>query len=41
MVNEYDEYSGSCEEDVTDSTKRDEYNKLLTGSDLDVCLIDM
>ena len=41
LINEYDEYSGSCEEDVTDSTKRDEYNKLLTESDLDVCLIDM
>ena len=44
MINEYDEYSVSCEGDGTDSTVSDELNKLLTESDLDdldSCLIDM
>ena len=44
LINEYDEYSASCEGDGTDSTGTDEYNKLLTESDLDdlySCLIDM
>ena len=44
MINEYDEYSASCEGDGTDSTVSDELNKLLTESDfddLDSCLIDM
>ena len=44
LINEYDEYSASCEGDGTDSTVSDELNKLLTESDLDdldSCLIDM
>ena len=28
LINEYDEYSASCEGDGTDSTETDEYNKL-------------
>ena len=44
LINEYDEYSASCEGDGTDSTVSDKLNKLLTESDLDdlnSCLIDM
>ena len=44
LINEYDEYSESCEGDGTDSTVSDELNKLLTESYLDdlySCLIDM
>ena len=41
LINEYGEYSASCEGDGTDSTETDEYNKLLTESYLDICLIDM
>ena len=44
LINEYDEYSMSCEGDGTDSAVSDELNKLLTESDLgylDSCLIDM
>ena len=44
LINEYDEYSVSCEGDGTDSAVSDELNKLLTESDfddLDSCLIDM
>ena len=31
----------SCEGDGTDSTDSDEFKKLLTESDLDICLVDM
>ena len=44
MINEYDEYSASCEVDGTDSTVSDDLIKLLTEIDLDYldsCLIDM
>ena len=41
LINEYDEYSVSCEGDGTDSTDSDKFKKLLTESDLDICLIDM
>ena len=44
LINAYDDYSASCEGDGTDSTQTDEFNKLLTESDLDdldSCLIDM
>ena len=41
LIHEYDDYSVSCEGDGTDSTVTDEFNKLLTESDLYVCLIDM
>ena len=41
LIHEYDDYSASCEGDGTDSTKTDEFNKLLTESDLYICLIDM
>ena len=41
LINEYDDYSLSCEEDGTDSTDSDEFKKLLTESDLDICPIDM
>ena len=41
LIHEYDDYSASCEGDGTDSTESDEFNKLLTESDLDICLIDM
>ena len=44
LINEYDEYSESCEGDGTDSTVSYELNKLSTESDLydlDSCLIDM
>ena len=44
MINEYDEYSASCEGYGTDSAVSDKLNKLLTESDLDdldSCLIDM
>ena len=30
LINEYDEYSASCERDGTDSTVSNELNKLLT-----------
>ena len=41
VIHEYDDYSASCEVDGTDSTYSDEFKKLLTESDLDICLIDM
>ena len=44
LINEYDEYSVSCEGDGTDSKVSKKLNKLLTESDLDYlnsCLIDM
>ena len=44
LINEYDEYSVSCEVDGTDSSVSDELNKISTESDLDdlnSCLIDM
>ena len=44
LINEYDEYSVSCEGDGTDLAVSDELNKLLTESDLDYLesfLIDM
>ena len=44
LINEYDEYSVSCEGYGTDSAVSDELNKILTESDLDdlnSCLIDM
>ena len=44
MINEYDEYSVSCEGYGTDSAVSDELNKILTESDLDdlnSCLIDI
>ena len=44
LINEYDEYSQSCEGDGTDSEVSEELNKILTESDLDdlnSCLIDM
>ena len=41
MINEYDKYSAYCEVDGTDSTETDDFNKLLTEIDLDVCLIEM
>ena len=41
LIHEYDDYSASCEGDDKDSTESDELNKLLTESDLDICLIDM
>ena len=44
LINEYDEYSASCEGDGTDSTVSDELNKLLIEidlDDLDSFLIDM
>ena len=41
LIHEYDDYSASCEGDGTDSTDSDELNKLLTESDLDICLADM
>ena len=41
LINEYDEYSASCEGDGTDSTDSDEFKKLLTESDLVLCLVDM
>ena len=44
LINEYDEYSASCEGYGTDSTVSYELNKLLTESDLDdsdSCLTDM
>ena len=44
FINEYDEYSASCEEDGTDSTVSEKLNKFSTESDLDdldSCLIDM
>ena len=41
LINEYYEYSVSCEGYGTYSTVSDEFNKLLTESDLDICLIDM
>ena len=34
LINEYDEYSQSCEGDGTDSTASEELNKILTESDL-------
>ena len=43
MINEYDEYSASCEGDGADSTVSDKLNKLLTEIDLDYldsCLKD-
>ena len=36
LINEYNEYSASCEGDDTNSTVSDKLNKLLTESDLDV-----
>ena len=41
LIHEYDDYSASCEGDVTDSTESDEFNKLFTESDQDICLIEM
>ena len=41
LIREYDDKSASCEGDGTDSTDSDEFKKLLTESDLDICLIDM
>ena len=44
LINEYDEYSVSCEGDGTDSAVSDELNKILTESDLgdlNSCFIDM
>ena len=41
LINEYDDYSSSYEGDGTDSTDSDEFKKLLTKSDLDICLTDM
>ena len=41
LIHEYDDYSASSEGDGTDSTETDEFNKLLTESDWDICLIDM
>ena len=44
LINEYDEYSVSCEGDGTDSAVSEELNKISTESDLDdldSCLINM
>ena len=44
LINEYDEYSASCEGYGTDSAVSDELKKFLTESDLDYldsCFIDM
>ena len=41
LIHEYDDYSASFEGDGKDSTDSDELNRLLTESDLDICLIDM
>ena len=41
LIHEYDNYSLSCEGDGKDSTYSDEFKKLLTEIDLDVCLVDM
>ena len=41
LVHEYDDYSSSCEGDGTDLTYSDKFKKLLTESDLDICLVDM
>ena len=41
MIHGYDDSSASCEGYGTDSTVSDEFNKFLTESDLDICLIDM
>ena len=44
LINEYDEYSVSCEGDGTDSEVSDKLNKIWTKIDLDdlnSCLIDM
>ena len=35
LINEYDEYSVSCEGDGTDSVVSDKLNKISTESDLD------
>ena len=41
LIHEYDDYGLSCEGDGTDSTDSYEFKKLLTESDLDICLVDM
>ena len=41
LIHEYYDYNASCEGDGTDSKDSDEFKKLLTESDLDICLIDM
>ena len=41
LIHEYDDYSASCEGDGTDLIDSDEFKKLLTESDLDICLVDM
>ena len=40
LIHEYDEYSASCEGYGTDSIESVEFKKVLTESDLDICLID-
>ena len=41
LIHEYDDYGASCEGDGTDLTDSYEFKKVLTESDLDICLIDM
>ena len=44
LINEYDEFSQSCEGDGTDSAASEELNKILTESELDgleSCLLNM
>ena len=41
LIHEYYDYSLSCEVDGTESTDSEEFKKLLTESDLDICLVDM
>ena len=41
LIHEYDDYSLSCEGDGTDSTDSDEFKKMLSESDFDICLLDM
>ena len=41
LIHEYDDYGSSCEGDGMDSTDSDEFKKLLTESDLYICLVDM
>ena len=41
LINDYNDYSASCEGDGTDSTDSDEFKNFLTESDLDICLVDM
>ena len=41
LIHEYNDYSASYQGNGTDTTVSEEFNKLLTESDLDICLIDM